>query len=257
MLILFSIGPINFDLSALLSFILGVVFGFLLLLLIYLYAVILSMNKNLRLRKADETDIDEEEIKLLIEDAQRLFKDKEQRQAVGYAKLLGNINKELAVDIAKKFYPRSKYPYLELTLDETLQLNHYITDRLEELLEGKIFSLIKGWTLAKLVEINDTKTKIEQNKIVKTARKYGKVTSTALKVMNAVNPVYWIRKYTKETVMNIIMVRIGLALIAITGEETYKIYSKKVFDIDVNLETNVDQIYEELKKDLSEEVEDL
>ncbi|MDY0339533.1 MAG: hypothetical protein RBQ78_07230, partial [Acholeplasmataceae bacterium] len=84
MLILFSIGPINFDLSALLSFILGVVFGFTLLLMIYVYAVILSMNKNLRLRKADETDIDEEEIKILIEDAQKLFKDKEQRQAVGY-----------------------------------------------------------------------------------------------------------------------------------------------------------------------------
>lgn len=256
MIVLFSLGPINFDLSALLSFILGVVFGFILLLLIYIYALILSMNKNLRFRKADETDIDEEEIKLLIEDAQAQFKDKDERQAVGYAKLLGHINKELTIDIAKKFYPRSKYPYLELTIDETLQLNHYITDRLEELLKGKIFALVKGWTLAKIVELNDTKTKIEQNKIVKTARKYGKVTSTAIQVLNAVNPVYWIRKYTKETVMNIIMVRIGLALIAITGEETYKIYSKKVFDIDVDMKTDVDQIYEELKKDLKEEGED-
>ena len=251
--LLFSIGPINFDLSALISFVIGTIFGFTVLLLIYLYAVILSLNKNLRLKKADETDIDEEEIKLLIEDAQSQFKDKDTRVSVGYAKLLGEINKELAIDIAKKFYPKSKYPYLELTLDETMKLNHYITNRLEEVLEGRIFALVRGWTLAKLVEINDTKTRIEQTKIVKTAKKYSKVTSAAIQVVNAVNPVYWIRKFTKETIINVIMVRIGLALIAITGEETYRIYSKKVFNIDVDLDTGIDRIYDELQKDLKEE----
>ena len=166
---------------------------------------------------------------------------------------MGEINKELAIDIAKKFYPKSKYPYLELTLDETMKLNHYITNRLEEVLEGRIFALVRGWTLAKLVEINDTKTRIEQTKIVKTAKKYSKVTSAAIQVVNAVNPVYWIRKFTKETIINVIMVRIGLALIAITGEETYRIYSKKVFNIDVDLDTGIDRIYDELQKDLKEE----
>ena len=63
-----SIGPLNFDFSALISFIIGIGFGFLALLLIYLYAVIKSLNKGLKLRSADEQDIDEEEIKMLIKD---------------------------------------------------------------------------------------------------------------------------------------------------------------------------------------------
>ena len=177
------------------------------------------------------------------------LKNKELRNEVGYAKHLQNITAELTVDIAKKFYPKSKYPYLELTVDETLNLAHYITDRVEDLLQGKILRMTRGLTLAKIYELNETKTKIDNNKFVKAARKYSKVTKAAVAVLNAVNPVYWFRKLTKETALNIIVVRIGLSIIAITGEETYKIYSKKVFNVEKTIVTGVDDIYEDLKKD--------
>ncbi len=255
--IFLSIGPIVIDFSMLISFLIGVSFGFFLLLLIYLYAVLKSLNKGLKLRKADETDIDEEEIKWLIEDGQTQFKDKDLRNSVGYAKHLQHITTELTIDIAKKFYPKSKYPYLELTVDESLNLAHYITDRIEDLLKGKILRMTRGLTLAKIYELNETKTKIDNNKFVKAARKYSKVTKTAVAVLNAVNPVYWVRKLTKETALNIIMVRIGLAIIAITGEETYKIYSKKVFNMDKTLDVGVDDIYEDLKKDFEDAGDDL
>lgn len=246
---LLNIGPIVIDLSTLISFLIGVSFGFFLLLLIYLYAVLKSLNKGLKLRKADETDIDEEEIKWLIQDGQALFKNRELRNEVGYARHLQNITAELTMDIAKKFYPKSKYPYLELTVDETLTLAHYITDRVEDLLQGKILRMTRGLTLAKIYELNETKTKIDNNKFVKAARKYSKVTKAAVAVFNAVNPVYWFRKLTKETALNIIIVRIGLSIIAITGEETYKIYSKKVFNVEKTIDTGVDDIYDDLKKD--------
>ncbi len=246
---LFNIGPIVIDMATLISFLIGVSFGFFLLLLIYLYAVLKSLNKGLKLRKADETDIDEEEIKWLIQDGQAQFKNRELRNEIGYAKLLQNITAELTDDISKKFYPKSKHPYLELTVDESLTLAHYITDRVEDLLQGKILRMTRGLTLAKIYELNQTKTKIDNNKFVKAARKYSKVTKTAVAVINAVNPVYWFRKLTKETALNIIIVRIGLSIIAITGEETYKIYSKKVFNVEKTIETGVDDIYDDLKKD--------
>ena len=242
MFILFTIGPIRFDLSTFLSFLIGVSFGFLVLLLFYLYAVLKSLNKGLKLKGTDEQDIDQEEIKWLIQDAQKQFKQKETRNEIGYAKYLGQLTKELSVDVAKKFYPKSKYPYLELTLDEALLLNHYITNRLEELLQGKILRLTRGMTLAKIVEINDTKTRIEENVIVKTAKKYKQAAKTAVSIVNAVNPVYWIRRLTQETVTQIVMIRIGLSLIAITGEETYKIYSKKVFNVEKTIDTGIEDI---------------
>ena len=254
--ILYTLGPIRFDLSALMSFLIGVSFGFLVLLLIYLYAVLKSMNKGLKMRGVDESDIDEEEIKWLIQDAQKQFKDKETRNAVGYGQYLLEINKELSIDIAKKFYPFSKYPFLELTIDETLMLNHYITNRLEQVMSGKILRLFRGWTISKIVEMNDTKSKIEQTVIVKAAKKYGKVTSAAFALLNIVNPVYWIRRLTQQQIMNIMFERIGLALIAITGEETYKIYSKKVFDVDKTLSTDVDKLYEDIQKDLIKEAKE-
>jgi len=252
MQIFLTLGPIRFDYSTFISFLIGISFGFLLLLLIYLYAVLKSLNKGLKLRGVDEQDIDEEEIKWLIKDAQKVFKNKEERNAVGYPQHLLNITTELSVDIAKKFYPKSKYPYLELTVDETLKLNHYITNRLEELLSGRILRLTRGLTLTKIVEMNETKTKIENNAIVKTAKKYGNVAKATIAVINAVNPVWWFRKLTKEVAVNQVLIRIGMTIIAITGEETYKIYSKKVFDIEKTIDTGVDAIYEELNKDLKD-----
>ncbi len=245
-----SLGPIRFDYSTFISFLIGISFGFLLLLLIYLYAVIKSMNKGLRLRSVDEQDIDEEEIKWLIKDAQKQFKNKGIRNEVGYYKYLLDINRELSVDIAKKFFPKSKYPYLELTVDEALKLNHYITDRLEELLSGRILRLTRGMTLTKIVEMNNTKTKIENSSIIKAAKKYGGVAKTTLAIVNAVNPVYWGRKITKKVAVDYVMIKIGMTVIAITGEETYKIYSKKVFDVEKSIDSGIDQIYEELNKEL-------
>ncbi|TNF08599.1 MAG: hypothetical protein EP317_02840 [Bacillota bacterium] len=255
MYIFFTIGPIRFDLSTFLSFLIGVGFGFLILFLFYIYAVIKSLNKGLKLRSADEQDIDEEEIKWLIEDAQKQFKDKNMRNEIGIFKYLGQITRELSIDISKKFYPKSKYPYLELTIDETLKLSHYITNRIETLLEGKILRLTRGMTLAKIAEMNDTKTKIENNPIVHTALKYRKATKAAMSIINAVNPVYWFRRLTQESVTNIVIVKIGVALIAITGEETYKIYSKKVFNEEKVIDTGVDDLYEEIKADLKKEGE--
>jgi hypothetical protein len=254
--ILLTLGPIRFDFSSLISFLIGISFGFLVLLLIYVYAVLKSMNKGLKLRKADEQDIDEEEIKWLIQDAIKLFKDKETRQEVGYGKHLLEVNRELSVDIAKKFYPKSKYPYLELTLDETLLLNHYITDRFQELMSSsRLLRLTRGWTLAKIVEMNEVKNKFEQNAIVKAAKKYSGLTKAAGAVVNAVNPVYWFRRFTKEVALQIISIQIGVALIKITGEETYKIYSKKVFDTEKTIDMNVEALYDDLRKEVKHVVE--
>ncbi|MFA5526585.1 MAG: hypothetical protein WC992_07165, partial [Acholeplasmataceae bacterium] len=207
-------------------------------------------------RKVDEQDIDEEEIKWLIQDAIKLFKNKDERESVGYGKHLLEVNRELSMDIAKKFYPKSKYPYLELTVDETLMLNHYITDRFQELMQSsRILRLTRGWTLAKIVEMNEVKNKIEKNVVVKTAKKYKGVTKAAGAILNAVNPVYWVRRFTKEVALQIISIHIGIALIKITGEETYKIYSKKVFNEEKTIDMDVEALYSDLQKEIKHDYE--
>jgi len=254
---MFLVKIFNFELTLqlLTTFLLGVLLGFLLLLLIYLYAVLRGLNKELKLNNVQEEDIDEEEIKWMIEDAQNQFKNKEVRYEVGYTKLLTRVVTELTEDIAKKFYPESPYPYLELTIDETLELTSYIRDRIDQLISNPIMRMFRGMTIRKIVELNQTKSKIEESRIVKTAKKTGvsKIAKQALKIINVANPFYWFKKATIDQVIKVIMVRIGLAVIGITGEETYKIYSKKVFNKEKTIETNVDDLYESFKEGIKEE----
>src|SRR5690554_2162150 len=249
-----NLGFIEIDWGDFVAFFLGIGTGFLILILFYVYAVIKNINKKFNLHKVQEEDIDEEEIKWMIEDAQKQFKNKDLRNKEGFGTMLLRINKELTMDIASKFYPESKYPYLELTIDETIALNHYITNRLDQLLDSQILRLFRGMTIRRIVEILDTKEKIENTKIVKTVKKHnlGKIASSTMKVLNAVNPFFWFRKLAIDKAIDIIILKISISLIAITGEETYKIYSKKVFNVEKTLETNVEDLYEELKADLKD-----
>lgn len=254
-MILLKILNIELTLELITTFLLGMLLGFILLLLVYLYAVIRGLNKELKLNKVQEEDIDEEEIKWMIESAQKDFKNKETREQEGFTKLLTRELKELTEDIAKKFYPESPYPYLELTIDESLELIHYITNRVDQLLSNPIMRLFRGMTIRKIAEINNKKTKIEESRVVKTAKKtgIGKIIKSTMNVINIANPFKWFKKMTVDQAVNFLLVRIGLAIIGITGEETYKIYSKKVFNVEKTIDTNVEDLYEAFKEELKEE----
>lgn len=245
---------IYLNISRITSFFVGIGVGFILMLLLYLYAVIKSLNKKLKIRKVDVVDINEEEIKWLIDDAVKRFKNKHVRKENGFAKHLMQTTKELAYDISSKFYPKSKYPYLELTVDETLVLAHYVTNRIEELFDSKLLKLFRRMTLRKVAEINNQKNKIEETKVVKAAKKFklGNVFSKTLKVINIANPVTWIKRLTFDQAINLITVKIGIAVVQITGEETYKIYSKKVFNEDKEFDLGVNDLFKDFS-DMSEE----
>lgn len=236
------------------SFFLGIGVGFLLMLLIYVYAVIKSLKKGLKTKNADVIDINEEEIKWLIEDARKRFKNKKQRKERGYGNHLYDVSKDLAFDIASKFYPKSKYPYLELTVDETLVLAHYVTNRLDELFKSKLLKLLRGVTLRRIAEFNDTKTKIEKTKVVKSVKKYKvvNVISNTVKALNVANPLLWFRRLTFDQAIQIILIKIGLAVVSITGEETYKIYSKSVFNEEKTIDSDLADALNRMN-DLSDE----
>ena len=255
---IWDLGFIEINIGWLITFFSGVLFGFVLLSLWYLVAVIASLNKGLRRAKVQEEDIDEKEIKWLIEDAHQTFKDKKLRTEYGYGGHLLNVALELSNDIATKFYPKSKYPYLELSLDESLVLLKYVSDRFNELLEKPILKMFKGMTLRRLITLNETKSKIDNNLLVKASNKLKvtEIVKQSMMVLNVVNPIYWFRRLVLNNVTNIIMIKLGLVIISLTGEETYKIYSKKVFDQEATIDSGIEAIYQSMESDLKED-EDL
>jgi hypothetical protein len=238
------------NLPTIIAFGLGILLGFLLLLLIYLLAVIRGMNTEMRKRKVQEMSVDESEIEWLINEAKSRFLLLEKAKEGSTFANVYQISKDLANDIASKFYPRSKKPLQELTIDETLILLHYITDRVDELLQARILKMFRGMTIKQILALRTTTTKVKESKIYKTAvgAKLGQVWSA----LRYANPFYWIKKGTIDQAIKIIIKKIALNSIVITGEETYKIYSKKIFEVTKDEDLTLDELDEYI--DLEREI---
>lgn len=244
------------DWRYLIVFLTGIAFGFVFMLLVYLYSVIASLNKKKKYKR-NPIEIDQLEIELLIKDAQEQFKDKEVRKELGIFAHFKNVNLDLISDIAKKYYPTSKYPLLELSVEESLELSNYISNRINEFLSARILAPLKKRTLAQIKGIYDAKVKVEETKIVKASKKVDakKIGKTVLGVINLINPAYWVKRITVDKLYDVIIVKICLASIGIIGEETYKIYSKSVFKDPDEIDVDIDQLYQDIIIDESGEVE--
>jgi len=111
-----------------------------------------------------------------------------------------------------------------------------------------------------IVNMYEKKKAIEGSKLAKAAKKLklGKVAKYGGMALNAVNPVYWFRKLVLSTSIDAMTRKLCVAIIGVVGEETSKVYSKKLFDKDVDLglvEENMESLLSEGDDD-AEEVEE-
>ena len=183
--------------------------------------------------------VEDERIQRLIRSAKIEFMEEASSTTTGQ-KLneLKNICWNLIHDIARVYFPDSKYPIYELSIDELMTLIHYITDRVDSLFKGPILRPLKKIRISYILKVIDTKRKIDENKAVKTASKLRtpwKVTKT---VLNIFNPVYWVRKLMISTTLVAVTNKICGIIIDVVGEETNNVYSKSVFNAErmTNLE---------------------
>ncbi|MGI6771389.1 MAG: hypothetical protein ACOX5Y_03060 [Acholeplasmataceae bacterium] len=250
MLILFKITD-HLNIPTIVAFFSGILMGFFLLFLLYLLAVLKGMNKEMKSKKVEESDVDINEIYWLIGDSKNRFKILEKEKKQSTIKNVYDISNELAHNIASKFNPTSKKPLQELTIDESLVLVRYISNRIDELLSSKILKLFRGMTIKKILEIKNTGQKITESKIYKTAAgaKLGKM----MQALKVVNPFYWIKKGTVNQAIKIILRKISLNSIQIVGEETYKIYSKQIFESPVDPELSMEELEEYIITEEEEE----
>ncbi len=249
---LFNIGPLEFNFAAIISFIVGILMGFLLMLLIYTLAVISSLKTKNFFAKTEQDDLTTAEVKDMVLRAQTSYKDKELRADTGRVSFCYQLCKDLAYGIAVRFYPQSKYPFLELSINEITMLTGYITDRVNELLNHKGIRMFRKLKISTIVNIS-TKTKdIEASKAFQTTVVLSKSLSKAKYVLNIFNPLNWGKKLVMDNLFNKIMDKICLVTLAIVGEETYKIYSKKVFHQEIEIDTGSNEFIEEMTQSIKD-----
>ncbi len=223
-----------FDISFLgfINFFIGMVTGMIVFTAIYISFLVRGKNINIEDIKRPTIDVNEEELREMIINKQKSFKRKKKLGNQTIAKLTFDMGYELVEEISRYFFPESKYPMLELSVNELLSLNHYVTDRLDKILDKPILKNTKNIQITKIMGMYEKKKAIDQNKLVKAAKKYkvGKVVKYGGAVINAVNPVYWFRKLVINTSIDVMTKKVCLVIIGIVGEETTNIYSKRLFN---------------------------
>lgn len=250
LVILFKLWIFNLDFTTILSFILGIIIGAIIICMVYALVVLSSLRNKKFIIKTEEDNLTTTEVKEMIASSQKNFKDRELRGETSRVVHCKNLCTSLVYGIATRFYPKSKYPLLELSVDEVMTLTVYIENRIEEILNRKGIRFLKKIKISTIVDLTQKTNKVIDSKAFKVTKEVNSTLSTIKKIVNVVNPAWWFRKLIIDKTINVITNKLCLVVIAIVGEETYKIYSKTVFNKDVMIESNIDDILSSIDNDL-------
>ena len=261
-MILFKLWGLDFDFASLISFLVGIIAGCALLGVVYAILVVSSLKSKKYIAKSVVVDITDEMILEIVNNSKKVFSDKKLKGAKNSISHCFSICTNMVIEIATKFFPKSKHPAAELTIDEILELSIYISNRINSILDRPGLRMVKKFKLSTILSLGDAKKAIDDSPLMKLTKKY-KVKQALGKVfgfLNILNPVYWIRKLTIDTSLDMAVNKLCITVIGIVGEETYKIYSKRVFEEERVIDTSVNELVDSIEKELEnvseEEVDD-
>ena len=133
----------------------------------------------------------------------------------------------------------------------------YITERVDEILNRRAIRILRQTKLITIVNLSTKAKKIEQSEAFKNTVKVGKIASKIKTVLSIINPINLGRKLIVDKIVNLIIDKICIVIISIVGEETYKIYSKKVFNKEVEIDTGTEKELEDLTMSIKEAALDI
>ena len=250
--------PFDITFGGFINFFLGMMTGVVAFLAFLTFFSFRGKRVNLQDISMPTVEFNEEDIKNLIESRQIKLKRNLKAGSDKTFRVTMDIAYELLEEISRYFFPESKYPMLELSIHELIDLNHYISNRVDELLDIPVLRNAKKAKIISIVNLYEKKKFLEESRVARAAKKYrfGKVLKYGGMALNVVNPVYWFRKLVLSTSIDAITRKLCVVIIGVVGEETAKIYSKKLFDTDVELDL-VDGNMEELLKEGDDEDEEV
>lgn len=239
---------IEFNLPSILNFLLGIVTGFILFFLLFLLVATVNSKKRYHKRMLNQLPLEDHEVFELIEIKQNQLVDTVRLTDNAYFKVAFDLSLELLEEIAAHYFPKAKYPIYEITVEELLELNRYITKRLEEMVNGKILRHFKNYRISSIVNMLQMKKAVDDSKIMKLSRKLkiNKFWSASRTVLNYANPIYWFRKFAIKPTTEVLTKEICKYIIAVVGEETNKIYSKSFAEVknEDDLEEKLNEVME-------------
>jgi len=231
------------------NFLLGMLTGFILLGLLITFIVSFNSRRKQKKRLLSIPEIlDNKEVFQMIETKQEQLMETVKLTDNAYFRVALELSYELAEEIASYYYPKAKYPVYELSIEEILELNYYITKRVEKLTNGKLLKHFKGFKISTIIDVLNKKKAIDDSKLMKLNRKLkiSKIFSIGKAVLNYANPIYWFRKLAIKPTTVLVTKEVCKLIISIVGEETNKVYSKSLFKHTEEETVKAEKIWDEL-----------
>ena len=223
----------EFSWTSLFILLTGIVLGFIISVCLYLVIFLASLKKT---KDTEIKELSYENEVLLKEKLSEIKKDfitdTEGLSMKEKTDMFGNALYNVANTVASNYYPNSKYPLYELSIEELIHLLNYLSNRIDGIFSKPVLKMFRKMTISQIFRIIDTKKKIEENKLVKvaTSSKTKKIFQSIMTVINYANPIYWIKKVVINTSLTFTLNRIFLLVLDIVSDETNKAYSKSLFN---------------------------
>lgn len=211
----------------------GIVIGFVICSTIYGILLMNSISKKEKEIENTKKDIDDDKINNIVEQIKNSYVEESEGLSVtSRFDILGKKIIEIVNKISSEYYPESKYPIYELTIEELILFMHYLSTRIGDIFDKPLLAPFKKISIAQIFKILDTKKKIEETKAAKAFKKanVGKVSSIIMGGLKYANPVYWVKKLFVGSTINFASRKISLLIIDIVADETNKTYSKSIFN---------------------------
>lgn len=217
-------------------FLLGFITGIILLMLSLVFIFSRKERKKAKYRLSQTVELDNQILVDMINSKQNQLDKTVKLTDNGYFKVALDLSLELTEEISRYYFPKSKYPLYELSIQEILNLSTYITKRFDGIINGPIVKRFKNYRVASILDILNTRKKINDSKLMQVTRKLKlqQVYTASKAVINYANPIYWFRKLAIKPTTVLVTKELCKTIINIFGEETNKIYSKAIFKEDEN-----------------------
>lgn len=234
-------------------FLIGLGVGAVLITLVYALMITLSLRPPKIKVDFDEKKFSAEALNDLVSEKHEKFKAlAKKKEALAQFGVCKDVVGETMTEIASKFYPKSKYPMLELNVSEVLVLNRQITARLEGLFNKPVVSWFRKLKVSQVVGIYDLKKKFDENEPLHKILDFTKEAGTLIKLFRWKNPTTWLG-FGVGKAFSFVCSKICIAAISFTAEESYKVYSKKFMIEDVKVDTGADKLLDEAELPALEE----
>ena len=228
-------------------FLMGLLAGAAIMLMIYLVILAFSLRPPKIKVNIDEKKLTPEELNALVEQKHKEFKERSAKaQTAEQFVICKDVAAETVSDIAKRFYPKSKHPCLELNVSEVLVLNKMVTERLETIFNKPVVRWFRRLKVSQVVGVYDLKKKIDENEPLQKILGVTKDASALVKVIRWNKPGTWVG-FGLGKLFNLVTSKICMIAISYVAEESYKVYSKKFMKTEIEVDTGADRLLDEVK----------